>query len=291
MNYLFRFTTVFGIAILLFTASATAVTFVFVSIPPQKQLVERVGGVRVQVDTLVAGNRDPHTFEPTPSQLSKLSQAQLYLYVGMPFERSLLTRIQSTNARLKMIDHKAGIILRKQDAMLELEHHTTHAHHPGSLDPHVWTTPSQMKHMAATARDALTTIDPAGKADFDHNFKALAQELDILDANIRQTLQQAKVSRFMVFHPSWGYFADQYGLTQIAIEYEGKEPGAKTVTRIINLAKQQQIKTIFVQPQFSRRAAENVAQSVGARILVMDDLAPDMIGNLKLIATSLANNP
>ncbi|MBB5018668.1 zinc transport system substrate-binding protein [Chitinivorax tropicus] len=288
MNLSVRLALLLGLLSMLTVNPVIAKISVFASIPPQKQLIERIGGEKVLVESLVGANRDAHTFEPTPSQLAKLSQATLYFHIGMPFEHSLLKRIAATNPKLRMLDHKQGVSLRKQDPVLELETHPGHAHSSNGADPHIWTSPVLMKKMAATVRDALTQLDAESGPYYQRNYQKLAEDLDQLDHEIRQTLQQAKVARFMVFHPSWGYFAEQYGLTQIAIEYEGKEPGAKTVARIVNLAKQQQIRAIFVQPQFSRRAAESIAQSIGARILIMDDLSEDMIGNLRHIAHTLA---
>ena len=273
-------------------APAWARQTVFVSVMPQKQLVEAVGGDKVTVTALVSTGKDPHTFEPTPSQVAGLARANVLFAIGMPFEKGLLARVAAGNPALRIVDNKAGIKLRLSDAVLELpgEAGHDHEHRAGEPDPHVWTSPPLMKQMAAQIRDTLAALEPASKAEFERNYQRLAAELDQLDQSIRTTLQAGQVKRFMVFHPAWGYFADTYGLQQIPIEYEGKEPGAKTVSRIIQLARQNRIPAIFVQPQFSRRAAENIAHAVGARVLTMDDLAPDMIANLKRVTADLASN-
>jgi zinc transport system substrate-binding protein len=146
-----------------------------------------------------------------------------------------------------------------------------------------------VKIMAATIRDALTGADPVHRGDYESNYRAFSAELDALDRELRAILVSVKGRAFLVFHPSWGYFAKDYGLRQIPIEAEGKEPGAKALARVIDLGRREGVKVIFVQTQFSRRTAETVAAAIGARVVAVDPLAENYPQNLRRVAHEFAD--
>ena len=260
-------------------ASASAPLQVFVSILPQKYFVERVGGGQVAVSVMVGPGQSPETYEPTPKQMAALSRAQLYFSIGVAFENVWMKRILSANSALRVVPMQRGV------ALLPL---TGPSGEPGGRDPHVWTSPSRVKIMAATLRDALIEADPAHRGDFEANYRAFMSELDTLDRELRAILAQARDKPFMVFHPAWGYFAHDYGLRQIPIEAEGKEPGARSLARLIDLGKREGVKVIFVQTQFSRRTAETVAAAIGARVVAVDPLAENYPQNLLRVAGEFA---
>jgi zinc transport system substrate-binding protein len=142
--------------------------------------------------------------------------------------------------------------------------------------------------MAVRIRDTLIDLDPTNRSDYEHNYAGLAVELDLLDSEIRDRVSSLNKRAFMTFHPSWGYFADTYGLKQIPIESEGKEPGPRTLLHVIEEAKRLDIKVIFVQPQFSRSSAEVVAREIGGRVVPIDPLAEDYVQNMRRIAAAFA---
>jgi zinc transport system substrate-binding protein len=264
---------------------------VFVSVLPEKTFVEKVGGEHVQVQAMVRPGHSPHTYEPTPHQIAALAQTALYVRIGVPFENAWMARIHSANRDMRVLDARAGIDLRP----IEAHEHAGAAPEPKGahqgaieLDPHVWTSPPLVKRMARNIRDALTDLDPAHRDDYARNYAAFAAELDALDGEIRSLLKDVRGGRFMVFHPAWGYFAETYGLTQVPIEKEGKEPGARALTALIEQARREHVKVIFVQPQFSRRYAEQVARAIGGRVVAIDPLAPDYTDNLRRAARSIA---
>ena len=257
---------------------------VFVSILPQKYFVERVGGDRVSVSVMVGPGRSPATYEPTPRQLSHLSKARLYFGIGVAFERIWMDRISAANPHMKIIDTQRGIKLRDIDS---LGVGKTSAVSGGLKDPHVWTDPLLVKIMAAHIRDALIESDPENRAEYESNYTSFAADLGSLDQWIRDLFQGLSSRNFMVFHPSWGYFADAYGLKQIPIESAGKEPGARTLATLIEQGRKAQVKVIFVQQQFSRSAAETVAQAIGARVVTVDPLAENYLDNLRHVAQAL----
>lgn len=161
------------------------------------------------------------------------------------------------------------------------------------MDPHIWTSPALAGIMADHIRAALSDIDPSHAKAYQAGFDALATDLTALDKDLRKRLAGVTHRKFLVFHPSWGYFADTYGLQQIAIEAAGKEPGPRTLARIIARAKREKIHVIFVQQQFSRTTASTVARAIDGKVVAIDPLAENYIDNMRKAAdaffTSLEN--
>jgi zinc transport system substrate-binding protein len=262
---------------------------VFVSVPPQKTFVERVGGDRVQVQAMVRPGDSPHTYDPTPRQVAALAEADLYVAIGGTFEDAWMDRIRATNPRMRILNSGEGLALRAMSGEDDEEDHAQgHAQPHHDLDPHLWTSPPLVKQMAARIRDALSELDPASAPLYAHNEAVFDAELDDLDRDIRTQLADLPNRRFMVFHPAWGYFADTYGLIQVPIEREGKEPGPRALVALIDQARREHVKAIFVQPQFSQKAAAQIASAIGGRVEVMNPLATDYIPNLRRVAAVLA---
>lgn len=258
---------------------------VFVSILPQKYFVERVGGGLVAVSVMVGPGQSPETYEPTPNQLSRLTGARVYFRIGIEFEEIWMKNIAAANPRMRIVDMRRGVPARTLEPP---EGMAATVAPQGLADPHVWTSPPLVKVMAANIRDALSQLDPAHRAAYEANYETFAADLDRLDHDIRALLENAGTRSFMVFHPAWGYFADTYGLKQIPIEAGGKEPGARTLAHVIEVGRREHIKAIFVQAQFSRRAAETIAQAIGARVVAVDPLAEDYMNNLQRVARQFA---
>jgi zinc transport system substrate-binding protein len=252
---------------------------VVVSVLPEKYFVERVGGKYVEVTVLVGPGQDPHIYEPMPRQVALLDQAQVYFPIGMPFEQAWIPRIERANPKLRVVDLSAGLP--------GLGAETGQGSH-GVLDPHTWTSPPLVEAMAVKIRETLVRLDPARAAAYQANEAAFVRDLKALDEEIRKLLGPYRGRAFMVFHPAWGYFARTYGLRELAIESEGKEPGPKTLVSLIELAKTERIGTIFVQQQFSRRSADIVARAVGAKVVALDSLAEDYLANMRLVARRIA---
>jgi zinc transport system substrate-binding protein len=284
--------------------SATGPVRVFVSVLPLKYLVERVGGPHVSVEVMVGPGQSPHTYEPTPRQMTKLSRTRVYYRCGLPFENVWMKRIADLNPDMRIVDLRDGIALRRLEdhAHDDHDHHDRHhADHEGAydpdriLDPHIWTSPLLARAMAAHIRTSLEAIDPQHAPIYRAGYETLAADLTALDTQLRVRLAGIKNRKFLVFHPSWGYFADAYGLQQIAIEEAGKEPGPRALGRIIDLAKRENIRVIFVQQQFSRTTATTVARAIGGKVVAIDPLAEDYIDNLRKAAdaflTALEKKP
>jgi zinc transport system substrate-binding protein len=281
---------------------------VFVSVLPQKTFVEKVGHEHVDVHVMVQPGFSPQTYDPSPQQIAALAEAALYIRTGVPFEHAWMARIRSASPNMQVLDAREGIDLRVIEAHHhddEPETHWTEAEHatgnaaPSTLgaspqgqqheqDPHVWTSPPLVKAMARKIRDKLSELDPEHAGDYADNYAAFAAELDALDRYIRERLGGLQRRRFMVFHPAWGYFADTYDLIQVPIERLGKSPGPRALTELIDRARREGIKVIFVQPQFDRRAAKQVARAIDGAVVPLDPLAADYEHNLRRVAAALA---
>jgi len=275
---------------------------VFVSVVPLQTIVARIGGDQVRVRALVQAGQNPHSYEPTARQVADLAGAGLLVRVGVPLEDAWLPRIRATNPGLQVLDMRDGLTLRRNDRVEaglgagggldhgghdnDSDHDHDHGH--GGLDTHVWTSPPLVKSMGAAIRDALSDLRPGQAALFSANYERLAADLDALDADIRLRLKPLQVRRFLVFHPAWGYYADTYGLTQVAIEFEGKEPGPRALAGLIDAARAAGVRVVLVQPQFSPRAAQQVAQAIGGRVESVDPLAADYFGTLRRVTEVIA---
>ena len=258
---------------------------VFVSILPQKYFVERIGGKQVKVEVMVDPGESPATFNPNPKKMSLLSQAKLYFSIGVPFETIWIDRIQSIHSNLQFVPlHDEAH--DKSGTDQGHGHPSRHSH--GSSDPHIWTSPAKVKLMAKKIKETLVRAEPQKEKYFEANLRAFHNDLDALDRDIREILARSDNHRFLVFHPAWSYFAEDYGLEQISIEDGGKEPGARTLQKIIEKGKKLGIKVIFVQKQFSLSIAKKIAKMIGATVREMDPLAEDYLENMRLTATAIS---
>lgn len=257
-------------------------TPVFVSTLPQKYFVERIGGEHVKVEVMVKPGESPATFNPNPKKMSLLSQAELYFSIGVPFETIWIDRIHAIQPNLQFVPLHDNALDKS-----EPDHRSDHHLH-GSDDPHIWTSPAKVKVMAKIIKDTLARTKPQNKKYFEANLQTFINDLNKLDKEIRTILAKSKNRRFMVFHPAWSYFADDYGLEQISIESGGKEPGAKTLQKIIEKGKKLEIRIIFVQKQFSLSIAKKIANMIGATVREMDPLAEDYLVNMRRTATAIS---
>ena len=258
---------------------------VFVSVLPHAFFAERIAGGRVAVEPLVGPGQEPHSFEPTAKQMVRLSNAAVYFRAGAPFEDALCRKLPAEDGP-RIVDTRAGITLRPAPEH-EKNGHDGHEEPEGETDPHVWLSPRLAKAQAATICEALCEADPAGEAEFRKNLAALSAELDKLDAEVRRSLAPLKGRTIYVFHPAFGYFAAEYGLTQRAVETGGKTPGLKHINELIAAARADGVRVIFVQPQFSARTAKTIAAEIGGAVVAIDPLARDYVTNLRHVAEEI----
>lgn len=277
----------FFAALLLATPSMAAKIEVMVSVAPLKYFVEEIGGDRVDVHVMVQPGASPATYEPKPRQMVALAKAKMFVAVGVPFEQAWLPRIKNANPGLTIVKATVGMELMPMEA----HHHgeTEHHHEHGTLDPHVWNSPEKCRKLAGNILSALVRADASFSNQYQFRYDMLMAKIDEVDSRIRKLLEGLEGTHFLVYHPSWGYFAHDYGLVQVPVEIEGKEPGPRELAATVRLAKQENIKVVFVQPQFSARAAETVAKAINGRVVLADPLSEDWENNLLNLARTLKN--
>jgi len=254
---------------------------VTVSIVPQVYFVERIGGEYVSVTPMVLPGDNPETYEPKPAQLKALSHSAAYFSIGVPFEGAWLERIASANRQIKMVDTIAGIE--------RMPMATPEPGQPaGAPDPHVWLSPRLVKVQAQTIYEALAQLAPEHQVAFKANLDAFVADIDGLQSDIQQTLTGVKQRKFIVFHPSWGYFARDFDLQQIPIEVGGREPSAQELAQLISTAKADGIHVVFAAPEFSTASAETIAKAIDGQVLLISPLAADWLGNMRTVAQTFA---
>jgi len=264
---------------------------VIVSILPQKAFVKAVGGDHVNVKELIPPGGSPATYEPKPSDLVNVEKADIYFRSGhIPFEKSHAEKFASLNPNMKIVDTSVNVELRHFGEHEEHTHeHEEELHHEG-VDPHIWLSPVQVKKQVEVIADTLSEIDPDNSEEYMKNAENFKKELDELHNELELKFRELKTNKLMVFHPAWGYFADEYGLEQIAIEQDGKEPIAKQLQHLIDEAREENIKVIFVQSQFNKEIAESIASEIDAVVVPINPLSDDYINNLRNVATTITEH-
>lgn len=242
---------------------------IYVSIPPQKYLVERIGGERVNVTVMIKPGYSPETYDPSPRQITALSTAHIYFQIGVPFETQWMHAISSQNPDMLVVDTCLCAGRYQQD-------------------PHIWTSPANAKRIAALIKDALIRKVPGSASFYEANYQSLIHDLDELDRDIRAGLSHVRTGYFIVSHASWGYYADDYGLTQLALESNGIQKGPRGMMELINIARREGIHTLFIQKQHPTAAAYTLANELDARAVVIDPLEENYIENLRHVSALIA---
>jgi zinc transport system substrate-binding protein len=255
-----------------------------VSVPPQAFIADRIGGERVAARAMIPPGSAPATYEPSPQQIVALSRARLYVKVGHPlfsFENRHLSSFLARHPRLEVVSMTAtatGSRVPRFDISREML----------DSDPHVWLSPRVVRSTAQEIEATLSGIDPQHAHEYAANLSRFVGEVDALDRQIRSTLAAARGRRFLVYHPAWGHFAREYGLEQLAVEKDGKEPGPIDLIAVIEEARGAGFEVIFVQEGFSQRSARVIAGEIGARIEPLNPLAYDWLANLRAAAEVIA---
>ena len=251
-----------------------------VSIVPQETFVQAVGGELVDTVVLIPPGNNPENYAPSPQTLVKLSEATLYFSLGVPAEKAnILPKIPEINETLKVIDLAAIVG--------EIYPHRKFA--PNSIDPHIWLSPKRVVVMIETIAQELAQIDPENKAVYEENAQKYIEKLTTLDEDIKSLLADVPNKTFIIYHPSLGYFADDYGLVMIAIEEEGKEATIESIQNIIDVAKGKNIKVVFYQAEHDSKQAKTIAEELNGKTVLLDPLAPNYLENMYKIAETFAD--
>jgi len=256
---------------------------VSVSILPQKYIVDRLSDNTIEVNVMVPPGTSPEMYEPSPIQMKDVSNSSVYFAVGpLEFEGTILPRIKELNPNIRFVNLSDGLNL--------IEGHNHHEimgehNHAACYDPHIWTSTKEFKQMASGTCKELCNAFPDKKDSFLANLEKLHKEVDALDSMMRKVVETAETQKFLIYHPALSYFAREYGLSQIAIEEDGKNPSAQHLTQLVQLAKAEKLHSVFIQSQFDSRNAEMLSMEIGGDVITIDPLGYDWI----TIMTDLKN--
>jgi zinc transport system substrate-binding protein len=245
--------------------------------------LKAIGGDRVDITVMVQAGASPHTYEPKPSQMVAITKAKLYFAIGVEFEKAWLDRFVSANTSLHIIHTDANITKRYLNSKK--------AHSNKRYDPHIWTSLDNLQIIATNIYNALVKYDIQNASYYKANYDRFVRHILDTKAKITQILASVpKGSKFMVFHPSWGYFADEFHLTQLPIEANGKNPKPKELIAIIKQAKKNDIKAIFTQPEFSDKSAKIIADELHISVIKVSPLSTKWDETLIKIAKAIAKS-
>jgi zinc transport system substrate-binding protein len=256
-----------------------AAPLIAVSILPQKWFVEQIVRDRADVVVLAGPGQNPHTFEPSPKQLAEIAGAAAWVLAGAEFEISLVPKVRSLFRTLSIVDGTAGVTFRPMDPGDEDEE--------DGIDRHTWLGKEPAKIMAAIIRDTLCTIDKDNAGFYEQNCAVLVAEIETEFAVLREELLPLNGKSAVVYHPAYGYFLDEFNITQEAVETGGKEPSPRVLNALIEKAKHDRPAAIFVQAEFPVQTAQTVADAIGAEVISLDPLAENWLENIRMMGKAL----
>lgn len=260
-----------GLLLLATPTSADGRLAVAASLPPLATLAEEVGGPQVAVSVLIPAGRSPHSYEPSPGDVRRLAQADLLVLVGHPshlFEQRLVAARENDAPQLVLTELAAGT--------------------PAAGSAHPWLSPPVLVAAARALAGELAELDPVHAAAYRERAERFAAEVEQLDGELRRQLVASPCRTFLVDHPAWDAFAAHYGLHQLAVEVDGKEPGPATLVRVVAAARAVRVRLLLVQPGVPQARSRSVAQAVGAEERILDPLSPDLLGTLRRAAQAVS---
>ena len=244
---------------------------VAVSLVPEKTFVEAVCGDLAEVVVMVPPGSSPGNYEPSPKEIEGFSKAKLYFAMGVPTEK--------INIFPKAAEIKTMKVIKLQEEVLKV--YPEREFSPGNRDPHIWLSPKRAKIMVEVIAREMIQLDAKNKDTYEKNAQKYIGELDNLDKEMKKSFEGIKDKKFIVFHPSFGYLADDYSLQMYALEEKGKEASPQRLKDMIDFAKKENIKAVFYQAEISSKQAQAFAEEIGGKTVELAPLAPNYIENLK----------
>lgn len=269
---------------LLFSCSNTGKqeNIITVTILPQKYFVEQLVDSFFHVDCMVDPGLSPESYDPSPGQMARLSKSKAYFCIGhIGFEEAWIGNLKKNNPKVLFFNNSEGV-----DYIYSEHQHGNHVH--TGIDPHTWTSPKQVSVIVGNMFEALKELDPEHSQEYAINYLKLKEEIDETDRIVESLLDSLVNRSFIIYHPTLTYFARDYGLTQYAIEIEGKEPSPVLVRQLIDLAKENNVKTVFIQEEFDKKNAEQIAKETGCRLVVINPLSYNWSEEIIKIAQELS---
>jgi zinc transport system substrate-binding protein len=259
---------------------------VAVTIEPQRYFARRIGGDKFSIEVVVPGGQEAESYDPTPRQMVEVSRCRAYLRIGyVGFEQIWMPSIKANNPEIRVFDLSEGFpVLHGNDAEAVDNHF-----HPGGIDPHIWSSFGGAKVIAANTLKAFVALDPKDESFFRTNYEHLNAELDALEDSVRLQMEPLRGKAFVIYHPALTYFAREFGLRQLCIEDNGKEPSPAGMKELIDQVHRYGAKIVFVQVNFDTKNVEMLAKETGCRIVRINPMGYDWFADMRLIAKSLAD--
>lgn len=259
-----------------------------VTIEPQRYFAEKIAGDLFHINCVTPAGQSPETYDPTPQQMVQISQSQAYFRIGeIGFEQAWMKNLQSQNPDMAVFDLSEGMELIKNEEEAH-EEGEAHHHHHGSVDPHIWTSISGARVIAQNTCQAFIKLDPENQEIYQAGYQRLIEEIDSTEAEMKQLLQPLAGTAFIIYHPALTYFAREFGLKQLCIELDGKEPSPAQLKQLLETATQSGAKVVFVQQEFDRKNAELIAKETGCRLVTINPLSYNWHDEMIRLATILA---
>lgn len=260
---------------------------VIVSIAPEVEFVKAVGGDKVDVTLMVPSTADVHTYEPLPSQLSKVSSARMYVMIGsqLEFENNYMDKLRSSNPNMLVVNSSEGIELIPSSEGGETEE----SHEHGIMDAHVWTSPRNAKIMVNNIYEGLVEVDPENKEYYQKNRDEYLAKLDELDRNTTELLEN-KTKPILIYHPAFAYYAKDYNLTMIGVMINDEEPLPQRIAMMVDIAQENNITVVYVEPQYDPKFMETIASQIGAQVLFVNPLDENYLENMKNVGIAFSKS-
>lgn len=260
-----------------------------VTIEPQRYFAEKIAGDLFHINCVTSAGQSPETYDPTPQQMVQISQSQAYFRIGeIGFEQAWMKNLQSQNPDMAVFDLSEGMELIKNEEEAHEEGEAHPHHHHGSVDPHIWTSISGARVIAQNTYQAFIKLDPENQEVYRAGYQRLIEEIDSTEAEMKQLLQPLAGTAFIIYHPALTYFAREFGLKQLCIELDGKEPSPAQLKQLLETATQSGAKVVFVQQEFDRKNAELIAKETGCRLVTINPLSYNWQDEMIRLATILA---
>lgn len=265
---------------------------VTVTIEPQRFFAEKIAGENFKIYCIVPSGQSPETYDPTPKQMIQVGKSLAYLQIGyIGFEQVWMKKIREGNPDLRIFDMSEGMdfLTDTEDAHADEGEAEGHHHHAGGVDPHIWSSVTGAKVIARNTRDAFIALDKANADYYQKNYEALLAEIDRTESEISALLDPLTARTFIIYHPALTYFAHEFRLTQLCIEMDGKEPSPAQLKKLVETARENGTRVVFIQQEFDRKNAELIARETDCRLVTINPLDYHWNKEMIHIAKALAD--
>lgn len=254
-----------------------------VTIEPQRYFAEQIGGDKFTIHTVVPNGQSPETYDPTPREMIRIGKSEAYLQIGyIGFEQAWMKNIRENNPEMQVFDLSKGFTLIETE-----EEHNGHHHH--GVDPHIWSSIEGARRIAINTMIAFCKLDKENTAYYQQNLEKVMAKIDSTEQVMLHLISPLHTRAFIIYHPALTYFAEEFNLTQLCIEMDGKEPSPALLGDLIRTARDSKAHTVFIQKEFDKKNAELIAKETGCRLVTINPLAYDWSEEMIHIAKALAD--